>query len=130
MPLTRCVYALSTLIMNAPVSFADCVLTRRGGPKTSLQGRSTLSGYEGSFSSFRRGTTGDSRVDKVQVVCRDLVTEIGGKFTDLESIFCDDLTPNDSFTNSGGESVVSLFRDRNGSFCSDLSLIILFSTAS
>lgn len=29
-PLTRCVYALSTLIINAPVSFADCVLTRRG----------------------------------------------------------------------------------------------------
>lgn len=28
-PLTRCVYALSTLIMNAPVSFADYVLTRR-----------------------------------------------------------------------------------------------------
>lgn len=30
-PLTRCVYALSTLIMNAPVSFADCAPTRRRG---------------------------------------------------------------------------------------------------
>ena len=49
-PLTRCVYALSTLIMNAPVSFADCAPTRRRGRR--LGSFNPITGFHGFFFLF------------------------------------------------------------------------------
>lgn len=48
-PTLRCVYALSTLIMNASVSFTARVLTRRA----QVHGHSTLHGADASFSEDR-----------------------------------------------------------------------------